>query len=719
MGETKALGGSRLGSGKKIKTSLHNYNRSTHNLSRGVKTTMAAGVLYPVYTNIGLAGDTFEIDTKALARTIPTQGPLFGTFKLQIDFFSCPVRLYQGILHNNPINIGLNMKNVKFPRIRLVDFWKTLGGETKTNINQLGFSSSCLIKYLGMSGIGVPIGQYQASPTDTQYYRDVNALPVLAYYDIFKNYYANTQEDNAYVISTNAIGLSKAGITGIYEPAALPANITETFNPEEINGALNGEAKNLVKLNSESSFIWRRYWEAPQDGDVQNNFLVIRGQNLSLEAINVRVGKTQDAPTHSIGTLYTMVERGIFKIKYISRQLIVLEPGETSKVNGQPKLVDSDEIYMELSPNSRYEKESDIALVEFPLENIDKMREKVLNFTELGRALTIPNDINILPYSVLTKQDEKTKLPFNKAIMNGLVIKTYQSDIFNNWVNSDWIDGENGIAAITTIDTSEGLNIDSLNLAQKVYNMLNRIAVAGGTYQDWQNAVYTGVELNANETPMYHGSYASEIMFEEVVSTTATNEQALGSLGGRGKLYNPRGGKIKIRCHEASVIMAIASLTPRISYSQGNDWYMTELDNMDDLHKPALDGIGFQDIIGEQIAWWDTQIAQNGTVSVRHKIGKTTAWQNYSTDYDRNYGEFAEDYKRAYMVLDRRYEPKKQIVGNQEIYVGIEDATTYIDPQKFNYAFAYEELAAQNFWLQLQFNITARRMMSARQLPTM
>ena len=27
-----------------------------------------------------------------------------------------------------------------------------------------------------------------------------NALPILAYYDIFKNYYANTQEENFYII---------------------------------------------------------------------------------------------------------------------------------------------------------------------------------------------------------------------------------------------------------------------------------------------------------------------------------------------------------------------------------------------------------------------------------------------------------------------------------------------------------------------------------------
>ena len=48
--------------------------------------------------------------------------------------------------------------------------------------------------------------------------------------------------------------------------------------------------------------------------------------------------------------------------------------------------------------------------------------------------------------------------------------------------------------------------------------------------------------------------------------------------------------------------MGIMSITPRIDYSQGNKWYMTELDNMNDLHKPALDGIGFQELITEQMA---------------------------------------------------------------------------------------------------------------------
>ena len=78
--------------------------------------------------------------------------------------------------------------------------------------------------------------------------------------------------------------------------------------------------------------------------------------------------------------------------------------------------------------------------------------------------------------------------------LGGMLLKTYDSDIFNNWVKTDWIDGEGGITEITSIDITANdgkLTMDALNLQQKVYNMLNRIAVSGGTYRDWLETVYT------------------------------------------------------------------------------------------------------------------------------------------------------------------------------------------------------------------------------------
>ena len=127
-----------------------------------------------------------------------------------------------------------------------------------------------------------------------------------------------------------------------------------------------------------------------------------------------------------------------------------------------------------------------------------------------------------------------------------MLLKTYDSDIFNNWIQTDWIDGVGGITELTSIDITANdgkLTMDALNLQQKVYNMLNRIAVSGGTYRDWLETVYT-----------------------------AGNEP-LGTLAGRGvTTERQKGGHIRIKVTEPCYIMCICSITPRIDYGQGTTW---------------------------------------------------------------------------------------------------------------------------------------------------
>ena len=79
----------------------------------------------------------------------------------------------------------------------------------------------------------------------------------------------------------------------------------------------------------------------------------------------------------------------------------------------------------------------------------------------------------------------------NPTTMAGLAVKTYDSDVFQNWVNTELIEGVQGIneaSSVAIVDNK--LSMDALNLAQKVYDFLNRIAVSGGTYRDWLETVY-------------------------------------------------------------------------------------------------------------------------------------------------------------------------------------------------------------------------------------
>ena len=72
----KTLGGARLGSGNKMQVNLHNYGRSTHDLSYLWRSTMAPGTLVPFIHEIALPGDTFDIHLNCDAKTHPTVGPI-------------------------------------------------------------------------------------------------------------------------------------------------------------------------------------------------------------------------------------------------------------------------------------------------------------------------------------------------------------------------------------------------------------------------------------------------------------------------------------------------------------------------------------------------------------------------------------------------------------------------------------------------------------------
>ena len=303
--------------------------------------------------------------------------------------------------------------------------------------------------------------------------------------------------------------------------------------------------------------------------------------------------------------------------------------------------------------------------------------------------------------------------------LGGMLLKTYDSDIFNNWVKTDWIDGAGGITEITSIDITANdgkLTMDALNLQQKVYNMLNRIAVAGGTYRDWLETVYpAGKYLNRPETPVFIGGMTQYIEFDEVISKSATEtaygSQPLGDIAAIGRGGKPlNNGHIHYQCEEPGYIMGLMAITPIIDYSQGNDFDLN-LQTIDDLHKPALDGIGYQDLIQEQMVGNTSEYNGGANISnMKHlAANKTVAWIDYMTNYNRTFGDFAAGEALDFMVLNRRYTVSENNT--------IEDLTTYIDPQKYIEIFADTSIDSQNFWVQTVVQATRRGNYSAKQIP--
>ena len=358
-----------------------------------------------------------------------------------------------------------------------------------------------------------------------------------------------------------------------------------------------------------------------------------------------------------------------------------------------------------------------IKLTQFPLKNIDDERTKILKapsssaYIVNGSTMPYAAAIGImeLPNHDRTKTYVSSNAWYSQA---GLAVKTYLSDRFNNWLNTEWIDGTTGgINAITAVDVSDGkLTMDALILQKKIFNMLNRVAITDGTYQAWREATYGIRSATLPESPIFCGGMQSEIAFDEIVSNAATDEEPLGTLAGRGIATMYKSGRgLKIKCTEPSMIMALGSITPRIDYSQGNKWW-TRLETMDDFHKPTLDAIGFQELIAEEAAAWSTEITENYK-QIYQSFGKQPSWIEYTTDVNETYGEFAAGMPLAFMCLNRVYEENTNRT--------ISNPSTYIDPTIYNNIFAESRLSSQNFWVQVAFDVTARRVMSAKQIPNL
>lgn len=651
----KTFGGDRLGSEQKMTIKMHGFGRSSHNIGMLFKTDQAFATLVPYFCDVATNGTTYYMDINIKDRTLPTASAPFAVMKHQIDVFAIPLRLYISALHNNTLGIGLKMSQIKTPKMIIpcnkIDFEK----DGNPNLQQV--SNDSLIAYLGISGLGS-----HTDPATDSWTRAFPSFFVNAYYDIYKNYYSNKQEGIGYIITNGIAGEKIAQMTFVGSSGTV-------FNYRP------GQVYSQQYTSAKGENI-RMYFKQPANReDFLNVNIIFNDAIRQMREIVQLESVEQLTPTFWI-----------------------------AKFNGTYKTKANSQIFAE--------NRTDVKLQEFDLKNIDDMREKILT-TPWTTEMRIDSSAKY-PYLAITKdaivQETYTSGSANWYTQNGLAIRTYLSDRFNNFLSKEWIEGANGINEITAIDVSDGkLHMDSIILQEKIFKMMNRIAMSDGSFQAWQEAVYGQKAISMSESPVYVGGMASEIVFGEVVSNSASGDEPLGTLAGKGMDANSRGGKLKIKVKEPSLIMVIGSIVPRVDYSQGNEWW-NEIESMDDLHKPSLDAIGFQDLTTEEFAAWNTKIDDNGKLHY-NSIGKQVSWIQYMTKVSKSYGGFGAGGNLSFMAPNREY--------HHGTDGSITDATTYIDPTIFNNLFADLSLAAKPIWVQAAFDVTARRVMSAKQIPSL
>lgn len=704
MSQKVTLGGDRLGSGKKQKVYIKGFERSNHDLRRILRTTMSAGTLVPTYCNLYLPGDKFSCDVSTKIQTLPTVGSLFGSFKFQTDFFMIPFRLYNGLLHANPVDIGLKMNQIKFPAMTL----KTLISNPDLSIEDVNtsqISPSSLLSYLGLKGLGMTA--FLNNESQSEVTKTINAVPLLGYWDIYKNYYANKQEEvGKYIGVENNLEYSAPLNFVIYGKNQIPTygNYGEfTLEPVQNYTAQNGETTGFITKNSYPTSGPSGNTELPFLQD--DNILITFSSDINLAYLKILWRKVGNN-TINASSISDVGDYGISPVMDESNHGLLIQNNDLGNV-----------IFVGLEYRSLENEAQKPTIETFNLENIDNMKMEILRNTGLNNQYSI-NEFTQYPYRAYVENTLQGKLK-SKYKMFGLGLKTYNSDMFNNWLNKEQIDL---VSQLSTIDVSGGdLTIDALNIQKKVYAMLTAISLSGNTYENWLEVVYDEQVYKRPESPIYIGGMSQEIEFTPVVSSAESEgangkPQPLGTLGGRGVVSNIKGGKIEYTINEPCLIMAISSITPRIDYSQGNRFYL-DIMSPNEFHKPHLDQIGFQDLLMERAAWFGRMKMSESGAYVNFAVGKTTPWIDYTTDYNEISGDLATN-EMSFMTLNRNYELNKGLSGAERGSSPIQDFTTYIDPQKFNAAFANAKLDGQNFIVQIGFNVFARRKMSASQVPS-
>lgn len=167
--------------------------RSNFDLSRPNRMPIAPGLLYPVLVEEILPGDDIDLSISARLKSHPTLAPILGKFDCTYYHFFCPLRNYVR-------DMNLNTKQTQFrDEFSLPYFFMPTYGPSSnpTGIYYVGAGS--LLDYLGF-----PIGMSVYSSVDSSgAFVDTayNAVPILCYYDIWRNYFANPQQENVNIYS--------------------------------------------------------------------------------------------------------------------------------------------------------------------------------------------------------------------------------------------------------------------------------------------------------------------------------------------------------------------------------------------------------------------------------------------------------------------------------------------------------------------------------------
>lgn len=330
----------------------------------------------------------------------------------------------------------------------------------------------------------------------------------------------------------------------------------------------------------------------------------------------------------------------------------------------------------------------------------------------------------------------------------GLLSVPYQPDLFNNIIKA----GESPTAYVE-VEQQDGKNVVAvprLRLQTKVQNMLDRMFVSGGRFEDLLRTLFGTKGSPSINKPEFLGAWQASIDPTNVVSQApgagSDGTVDLGQMAARVDRFSSFKGSqgVDYYAKEPGTIMFISMLVPEPAYFQGLNPDLVGMSFADDFN-PEMNGIGFQAVPRHRYSTLPVGVlpqkpyeSSSGTLSTPWvqnallanadpnlvEVGEEVAWSWLRTDYPTLHGEFAENGLWQYWTLARRYSYYGiTIAGSaaepdpERPYYGSENFTTYINPLDWQYIFAAQTQLDANFMLYASFDATVTSSLSKNYMP--
>lgn len=637
---------------------------SNKDLSSRRQFTCSVGVATPAYVQEVFPSDSFHIKHSASLRTYPMLAPLMGSFRLQLSYFFVPTRLYTQTMDQNRLTFDPDTTYFPYFHIQPQGLASIGGGTTGRYLvrptSNIGVVNGSLLDYMALGAgngnfFSATNGEGATSVVWGGPFERFNATPIIGYFDILRNYFFNTQEDNFWMFVPYMNPPSSPVVNGTLYPSLRLTPFTVASLDDFLQYFVTNQGANFDQA-----------WDAT---------VKVADQNMGYSSVFSPVWCS--APSAHVGAVTGLLDK--FG-NWVIRSTFV-----------------------------------------FPFADPWYFSEE--NDEDVG-------------YS-----GGSARWSSSSFRNSGLCLVTHRPDMFTAWLSQA---NYQRIVKSSTINVENNtITMNQIIMDSHLYDYYQRGLLAGGRYSDWVYAEY-GVK-NAKHLciPQLLGVSSSYLTFSEVDNQTTQDGQSvtqdgLGGVGGKGVGFL-NGYRQSFSSDEHGYLIALFTIVPNVAYWQGVDPLYCKT-QFNDLYSPAMARIGYQTL---PVYWLNAGLnyildAASGNYAftfnevtppfsslrvghvpdVNVAVGYQPAWQEYCTAINRVFSDMNPRGLLYYWSLARTF-------GLSDFDNYVQDIrfyspySSYVFPSQFTYAFANQSINAQNFIVDINFDVVARRQIGKVVTPTL